>query len=48
MLDARRVVDVGDVVTLAETSIHKKDGSEIVTSYRCLPDTVDPRGPKAK
>ena len=27
-------------------SVHKERGSEIVTSYRCLPDTMDPRGQK--
>src|SRR6266581_6306696 len=27
-------------------SVHKERGDQIITSYRCLPDTVDPRGPK--
>ncbi len=25
---------------------HRERGNEIITSYRCLPDTIDPRGPK--
>jgi len=29
-------------------AVHKERGSMIVTSYRCLPDTIDPRGPKGK
>jgi hypothetical protein len=29
-------------------SVHKEKGDQIVTSYRCLPDTVDPRGPKGR
>ncbi len=29
-------------------SVHKEHGTDMITSYRCLPDTVDPRGPKGK
>ena len=29
-------------------SVHKERGLTTVTSYRCLPDTVDPRGPKGQ
>jgi hypothetical protein len=39
---------VRTVVEGHKTTAYYRDGTTYVVVFSCLPDTVDPRGPKAK
>ena len=42
-----RTVDRRPGLSTVVRSVHKEHGTQIITGYQCLPDTVDPRGAKA-
>ncbi len=43
-----RTVDRRPGLSTVVRSVHREHGTQIIIGYQCLPDTVDPRGPKGK